>query len=482
MPKSLSGRLLLGSAAATTLALGLVLALMHQVLVRFVTGQIDQRLDNKIVALASQIRVAPDGTITLDGQADGPPFDKRDHRSFWMVRGPSNALATRWLAPADFIAPSASTLDGAFARPAPPPPGPGGLKGHPRTINGNGFGGAELHERVARTTVGVALTIIVAAPAAAINGPVREAMTTVALGVLTLGVALVALAFVQVRLGLRPLTVMRKQVADVGEGRRDFLPEDQPREVRPLVVEMNNLLERNVANLEKARRHVANLAHGLKTPLATLQLGVEHLDGPGKDDLRLLLAQIDLRIRHHLGRARAGALAGPERARTNLSTHLADIGDALKHIHADRSIAFALECPTELSVACEANDVDEIFGNLLDNAFKFARRSVACSARIESRRVIVEIVDDGPGLSIDEVIVVIQPGQRIDEQMPGFGFGLTIAHELTELYGGKVRLEPGSLAFRCASSCQTHQDRFDSSLRALLNSCEPQRQQRGAPH
>ena len=435
----------MGSAAATLIALGLVLALMHQVLTRFVTGQIDQRLDNKIVALASQVRAASDGTLSLDGEADGPPFDKRHHRSFWIVQGPRNIVRTRWLADADVAPPSPADLAEAFARPAPGP-GPEGGETHPRTIAGRGFDDVALHERVARTTIGGTLvTILVAAPAETIAGPVGEAMTRVGLGVLALGLAIGALAFVQVRLGLRPLATLRRQVAEVGDGRRDLLPADQPREIAPLVAEMNELLARNAANLDKARRHVANLAHGLKTPLATLSLGVERLDGANKSDVRLLLDEIDLRVRHHLGRARAGALAGPERARTPLAPRLADIGDALRRIHADRGVTLGLDCPTGLALSCEGNDVDEIFGNLLDNAFKFARREVMCTARIEGRSARVVVADDGPGLSPDEIAVVLQPGRRLDEAVPGFGFGLTIARELVELYGGELRLTPGAV-------------------------------------
>ncbi len=441
-PRSLQGRLLLGSAAATLIALGLVLALMHQVLTRFVTGQIDQRLDNKIVALASQVRVADDGTLALAGEADGPPFDKRRHRSFWFVLGPRNVLKTRWLADAELTPPSPAEVQEAFARPAP---GPESVETHPRTISGRGLDDIALHERIARATIGsTPVTILVAAPAETIAGPVGEAMTRVGLGVLALGLTLAALAFVQVKLGLRPLATLRAQVAEVGDGRRDLLPADQPREIAPLVIEMNELLARNAANLDKARRHVANLAHGLKTPLATLQLGVERLEGPGKHELRLLLAEIDLRVRHHLGRARAGALAGPERARTPLAPRLADLGDALRRIHADRDVTLALDCPADLALACETNDVDEIFGNLLDNAFKFAHRRVTCTAKLEGRSARVVVADDGPGLSPDQIAMVLQPGRRLDEAVPGFGFGLTIARELVELYGGELRLAPSA--------------------------------------
>ena len=445
-PRSLSARLLLGSAAATLIALGLVLALMHQVLTRFVTGQIDQRLDNKIVALVSQVRVAADGTLSLQGEADGPPFDKRHHRSFWVVQGPRNVVGTRWLGDANVALPSPARIEEAFGRPAPGPEADGT---HPRTLRGEGFDGVALHERVARALIeNTGVTVLVAAPADAIGHPVGEAMTSVGLGVLALGVALAALAFAQVRLGLRPLAALRRQLAEVGDGRRERLPVGQMREIAPLVAEMNRLLESHATNLDKARRHVANLAHGLKTPLATLQLGVERLEGPDKGDLRLLLAEINLRVRHHLGRARAGALAGPERARTELAPRLADIGDALRRIHADRGVSLAIDCPADLALACEGNDVDEIFGNLLDNAFKFARQQVACEARLEGRSARVTVTDDGPGLKSDQIALVLQPGRRLDEAQPGFGFGLSIARELVELYGGDLALEPGAAGLR----------------------------------
>ena len=445
LPVSLSGRLLVGSALATLLALALVLVLMHQVLVRFVTGQINQRLDNKIVALASEVRVAADGTLSLVGEADGPPFDKPDHHSLWIVEGPHSVLKTRWLTDAATAMPSADAVSQALAGPAPPSPGPGGLAAHPRTVAGALPGEIALHERVVRLPLGgVNVTILVAAPDEAITRPVGEAMTTVGGGAVALGIVLAALSFAQVRLGLQPLTRLRTQLAEIADGRRARLPDEQPSEVAPLVAEMNQLLERNAASLEQARRHVANLAHGLKTPLATLGLGVERLTGPEKDDLQLLLVEIDLRVRHHLGRARAGALAAPQQARVALAPRLADLGEALRRIHAETGVTLGLDIASDLAVACEANDVDEIFGNLLDNAFKFARGRVTCLARSDGRRVLAVIADDGPGLTGDQIAVALQPGGRLDEQVPGFGFGLTIARELVELYGGELRLEPGA--------------------------------------
>ena len=147
-----------------------------------------------------------------------------------------------------------------------------------------------------------------------------------------------------------------------------------------MVDELNALLDQNAANLERARRHVANLAHGLKTPLATLAIATS-ADSP-RDPIMLqqLVAQMERRIRHHLGRARMAALNGPVRVQTQIAPRLQDLGDVLGKIHSDRSIAFSMDVPADLAAACEPQDFDEMAGNLLDNAFMWARTSVTVSA------------------------------------------------------------------------------------------------------
>ncbi|MBE7219324.1 MAG: HAMP domain-containing histidine kinase [Caulobacteraceae bacterium] len=307
-----------------------------------------------------------------------------------------------------------------------------------------GPGGEAMHVRVARRTIdGTRVTILVAAPAGSIAHPMREAMTTIALAIVGLGLALLAATLLQVRIGLRPLGRLRGEIAAVRAGRAAALPGDQPDEVAPLVDELNALLAQHAANLERARRHVANLAHGLKTPLATLALTVERLPGEDGAAAHRLVEVVERRIRHHLGRARAAALQEPARTRTPLAARLADLGAALTRIHA-RDIVFALDCDGAIVVACETQDVDEIFGNLLDNAFKYTRAHVSCTAREVGRQTIVEIADDGPGLAADEIARVMRPGQRLDEDVPGHGFGLPIARELVELYGGTLALAAGA--------------------------------------
>jgi len=264
-----------------------------------------------------------------------------------------------------------------------------------------------------------------------------------ALALAILGVLLFGALFAQVRLGLRPLNGLRAGLAEIRAGRANALSADQPTEIRPLVEELNSLLIENAEGLARARRHVANLAHGLKTPLASLGLALEREERkspPLASDMRVQLDLMERLIRHHLARARVAALAGPARASTSVRERLADLVSMMGNIHRDRDLQIRLIVASELAVAVETQDFDEIFGNLLDNACKWARSQVYVSAESRDGLVAITIQDDGPGIEAETMPEALRPGRRIDEAIPGHGFGLPIALELTELYGGSLDL------------------------------------------
>jgi len=288
-------------------------------------------------------------------------------------------------------------------------------------------------------------TILVGAPQAALYGPLRDVLASLAVALGILGLCLAAGAVAQVRLGLAPLGRLRADLAAIRTGRQARIPADQPEEVGPLVSELNAVLEQNERNLERARGHVANLAHGLKTPLATLAMA---LRAPGRDPEGTLAAQVDdmdRRVRHHLRRARAAALAGPARARTPLLPRLDDLRAVLLRLHAERSPAITLAVPEEAAVACEGQDLDEMLGNLLDNACRWCRRAVRVSTARRDSQIEIRIEDDGPGLAPEEALAMLERGRRLDEGVPGDGFGLPITLELAELYGGTLTLSRSDL-------------------------------------
>lgn len=433
-PRSLAGRLTLAALGLTLAALIIAGGAIGFVLHRFVTHQLEERLDQQIETVREALERGPDGALRLARNADGPPFDRP--RSGWYWRAKSDGVEVRSAS----LETNRIELDD---RPEGPPEDKRGRR-RPRSDDARGPGGGQLFVRVATTEVGGApVEIAAAAPVAALAGPMREAMTPLIVSLAALGLGLGLASVWQVRLGLKPLGALQAALGEVRAGRRERVPADQPNELKPLGDELNALIDQNEAQLANARLHVANLAHGLKTPLATLAVALQE---PGRDPDGALGAEIDRierRIRHHLARGRAAALGRAGRVRTIVAPRIDDLGAALSRIHAARGIAFRNEVGPGVALACEAQDLDEMAGNLLDNAFKWATGQITVTAATSDGRMVrLAVEDDGPGLSGPDVVEALKPGRRLDEATPGHGFGLSIARELAELYGGSLALGP----------------------------------------
>jgi signal transduction histidine kinase len=425
IPRSLRGRLLAVALVLIVVALLAAGIAMYFALHRFVQGQVDGRLDGQILSVRDALRDAPDGALSLDPVANGPPFERLHAGWYWKVIGPGR----------DSRSPSLGSDDFAIAGPLP--------EYHPKpiTLDGTGPGDEPLRVRAQRFRFeGKSVVIASSAPRHALNGPLREAMTPVALTLGALALALIGGVALQIRLGLRPLSRLTEDLQRVRTGRVERIPGAQPTEVAPLVAELNTLLDQNAANLERARRHVANLAHGLKTPLATLAIIMDERAWYADGRLKPLVMTMDRRIRHHLSRARLAALGGPERAHTFLAPRVADHIGAFGKLYAEKGLTYEARIAPGITLACEAQDLDELLGNLLDNASKWARHRVVVAADRVGPRVEMTIEDDGPGLSDEQADDVMRAGHRLDESAPGYGFGLPITRELAELYGGTFAL------------------------------------------
>lgn len=430
LPGSLSGRLAWGAVVMITIALVLAGIGISLVLHRFIINQLDQRLDEKIVAVSSMLEPG-DGGFQAKPFPDGPPFDRPYSGWYWEVRQGDSRPTLQ----------SASLAGGAISV----------QEAHfrwqefwnlrPRPAEGRGPHGEPLHLRVATVPVGDAfVTIIASAPGDAVARPMLAALTPVFLSLVLLGVALAAASLIQVRLGLRPVKALQASLADIRAGRAAHVPADQPSELKPLTDELNTLLDQNSEGLERARRNVANLAHSLKTPLATLAVSLQQSNDPREIDMLRQVEQMERHIRHHLGRARAAALDGPSRARTEIAPRIADLAAMFDKVHVDRQIAFSSSVAVDIAVACEPQDLDEMLGNVIDNAFKWARSRVIVSHQLTDRGVLIIVEDDGAGLKDDQSPAALLPGRRLDETIPGDGFGLAIVRELAELYNGGIAL------------------------------------------
>jgi len=253
-------------------------------------------------------------------------------------------------------------------------------------------------------------------------------------------------AWVQVSIGLRPLKGLQGALKDVRDGRQPRLAGRFPDEVQPLVDEFNQVLDANEAMLQQARTQAGNLAHALKTPLAVLENETE--SASRKDGmvpaslLREQLNALRLHVNWHLMRARAAAGRDFPGRSSSVVDSLSGVVRVLERVFADYPVNCLLEVVQPVpAFAGEAQDLQEILGNLLENAFKWARSDIRVQVVAEHGQVSVCIEDDGPGIKPSRLNSVLQRGVRLDETMPGAGLGLAIVQELVALYGGSFSLE-----------------------------------------
>jgi signal transduction histidine kinase len=263
-----------------------------------------------------------------------------------------------------------------------------------------------------------------------------------------LGVALGLTTLLQIRFGLKPLIDLGGAVGSVRRGQTDRISGDYPHDIAPLAQELNLLLESNREILERARTQVGNLAHALKTPLSII---VNEADGPGdtlSDLVREQAAIMRHQVDYYLDRARAAALAGTLGAVTEVAPVMDGLVRTFAKIYRDRNLAITVTTEPNLRFRGERQDLEEMAGNLIDNACKWTRSRVEIRAESAERdgrsslRIVVE--DDGNGLPEPALREVLSRGRRLDETKPGSGLGLSIVSELVADYQGRFELGAAS--------------------------------------
>lgn len=259
---------------------------------------------------------------------------------------------------------------------------------------------------------------------------------------LLLGAGLVIAIFLQVRIGLLPLRRVSESLARIRDGKAQSLEGDFPKEIAPLAAELNSLIAHGAEVVGRARTHVSNLAHFLKTPLSVLASEAEAAGpSPLADQVKRQVFTMRRQVDHYLTRARAAGNVNALGIRTAVAPVLADLTRVLTRIHQARGIEIEAESPANLYFRGERQDLEEMTGNLIDNACKWARAEVHVTARREGAQLILDIEDDGPGLSPAERQKVGTRGERLDESVPGTGLGLAIVRDISKLYGGSLTLD-----------------------------------------
>jgi signal transduction histidine kinase len=284
----------------------------------------------------------------------------------------------------------------------------------------------------------------IAGDAAEIDADLAEFTTMLILALAVLGLGLVAATFFQVRFGLLPLRAIRQDLAAIRSGEAESLEGELPDEIKPLQTELNALIQSNRDVVERARTHVGNLAHALKTPLSVISNEARVHEGPLSAKVVEQAEIMRTQISHHLDRARVAARSGVIGDVTAVIPVLEALKRTLDRIYGERDIALTLEPGPDLNFQGEKQDFEEMVGNLMDNACKWAKGEVGVSAKrgADGASFVITVDDDGPGLNEAERDRAVQRGQRLDESKPGSGLGLSIVADLAHLYRGEFQLRP----------------------------------------
>lgn len=293
-------------------------------------------------------------------------------------------------------------------------------------------------------------SIIVAGPIDWLETRLSNFLTRLSIALVLTGVGLVTVTLFQVRFGLLPLRRIEQGLSDVRSGQAERLDEDLPAEIEPLQTELNALLAANQEIIDRARTQVGNLAHALKTPLAVITNEAREDKSPLG---RKIVEQSEImrdQVNHYLDRARVAAAIDVIGRATQVQEVLEPLQRALERIHRDRGIAITIDCPSDARFAGERQDLEEILGNLCDNACKWAKGRVsvevaASTTRRPPGRLSIRIEDDGPGLSEEQRARIGKRGVRLDETKPGTGLGLSIVTDLVQSYRGGLQLSESSM-------------------------------------
>ncbi|MEL7480065.1 MAG: ATP-binding protein [Pseudomonadota bacterium] len=441
---SLARRLLIGATLWSVLVvIGGVFAMSAAYRAQAV-NLLDEELDSTLVTVSRAINVSTDGTLIQDAERlpRDPRFEIPLSGRYWMAL----SLASNG-GVSDDIRPR-SVWDG--DPPLPQAMRAAALSAPGTIVHGNGEGPAGESVRIAVQAVtlpqrDMPVLLLAAADRTQTDDGANRLRTILLVAMVALAAGTLLAMSLGLRFALRPFEALQADINDVREGRRAALREDHPAEVRPLTEALNRLLEHNRAVVSRAQTHVGNLAHALKTPLAVLRneaLGNSQLDRVVQRQTRAMHENVD----HYLKRAQAAARAEVLGARAPVRKTADGLARMMNRLHERDDKSVDVDVPSGLLARAEPQDLDEMLGNLVDNACKWAESQVIISAReADEDQLVICIDDDGPGLNIEERSEALKRGVRLDETAPGTGLGLSIVSDLADMHGGSFSLEESHL-------------------------------------
>jgi len=321
------------------------------------------------------------------------------------------------------------------------------------TISGpNGETLRKLERDVRLPRLPVTLHVAVAADLSEVDAALARFEQLLWLSLVSLGILLLLGIWCQLHWGLEPLRRIQSNLQAVERGDCERLDTDLPEELNNLATAINTVLERDRQLMSRARTAAGNLAHAIKTPVSVMMTTTEQLPASQRETMASELKRLNEAVRHHLARASA---AGPVvlRPRVTLSVALEPVFNGISRLAERKNITFQKPEVPPLQLQIDAQDLQEIVGNLLENALRWATSKVVMAIYSEADNLHLSIMDDGPGMSSQSRDEALQRGGRLDEQRSGSGLGLAIVSELIQLYDGQLQLKPSPMGGLLVTVC-----------------------------
>ena len=418
---SLSTRLVLGAAVWLVLILALGGGVLTWAFRDAVESEFSRRLDAVLNGMIASLATTADGHVTMTHPLGDPRFEQVYSGWYWQIAEPSGTLLRSRSLWDSTLSPAGSDTRLHLSRAKGP-------NGEPVLV---------AERDIQLPDIDGMLHVMVAGDLREVSDGVRRFNLILMSALGLLGVGLVLAVLIQVRFGLRPLRTLAVDLDAVRRGIHPRLAARYPKEIAPLAHAMNGVLDNDAELIERARRHVGNLAHGLKTPLAVIMAEME-----GEPDRGVLREQVQMMrrlIEHHLGRASAVAGAGGRiGAVTPVAKTAHEIAAVLGKVFADKNITIDIDIDDTVVFPGHREDLEEILGNLMENACKWAASRVRVSAGRHEDHLVLIIEDDGPGMPAEQAAEASRRGKRFDEIAPGWGLGLSIVSDLVEITGGTL--------------------------------------------
>lgn len=420
MNQSLRLRLLV----AAVLAIAFILLLVASGLSRIFSNYVADRYRADMSAIIDQLAASVEfegGKPRMTDEPGDPRFNLPGGGLYWQVTA-DNGDVFRSRSLWDIELPHDALLDGPY-----------GFK------LGEGPDGAPLLVQMRKVDLetpegGRGLTLLAGFDRLVIDQAISEYHGSMIIMLVLTAAVLLAAAFLQIGIGLAPLSRLQSGLSLVRSGRTDHLPEGGPTELRPLVSELNGLLKERETAVERARARASDLAHGLKTPLTVL---LQLADGLPQRERDMIRQQVDL-IRQRSDRQLQSARLGVEQmAQTGLASLTGKLISVLAPVTAARDVAWKVDLDELLTVDMDPADLAEALGNVLDNATRFARTEIVVAAEREGAHIRLDVEDDGPGVAEEALPEIAARGVHLVED-EGTGLGLAITSDILTAYGGSV--------------------------------------------